>query len=100
MWKETVELRFCVVESNVEVLVYDIGNFISTYVTDEDRAIDDTIIPKEGTIVYIRNVTILGYFSNALRNHFPSMLAGKMDWLYLYEKSKWYNQPGIEKRQV
>ncbi|QHQ15453.1 hypothetical protein GMW39_05980 [Pectobacterium parmentieri] len=100
MWRETVELRFCVVKSNTEVLIYDVGNFIVTYMTNEDRCIDDIIIPKEKSTVYIRNVKSLNYFLNALKHHFPSMLAGQMNWLDSYEKSEWYSQPRIEKRKV
>ncbi|MBT9186602.1 hypothetical protein ILP31_21180 [Pectobacterium punjabense] len=100
MWRETVEVRFCVVKSNTEVLIYDVGNFLVTYMTNEDRVIDDIIIPKEKSAVYIRNVKSLNYFLKALKHHFPSMLAGKMNWLDSYEKSEWYSQPRIEKRKV
>ncbi|CAG75029.1 conserved hypothetical protein [Pectobacterium atrosepticum SCRI1043] len=100
MWRETVEFRFCVVKSNTEVLIYDVGNFIVTYMTNEDRVIDDIIIPKERSTVYIRNVKSLNYFLNALKHHFPSMFAGQMNWLDSYEKSEWYSQPRIEKRKV
>ncbi|WP_226093512.1 hypothetical protein LF929_011210 [Dickeya oryzae] len=88
------------VKLDTEVLIYDIGNFIVTSMTDEDRVISDEIISDGNSTVYIRNVKILNYFLNALRNHFPSMLEGKMDWLELYEKSEWYSQPRIEKRKV
>ncbi|MBA0207160.1 hypothetical protein [Pectobacterium aroidearum] len=100
MWRETVEVRFCVVKSNAELLIYNVGNFIATYMTNEDRVIDDIIIPKGKPTVYIRNVKSLNYFLNALRHHFPSMLAGQMNWLESYEKSEWYSQPRIEKRKV
>ncbi|UUE08202.1 hypothetical protein NMX13_10795 [Dickeya zeae] len=100
MWRETVEVCFCVVKSDTEVLIYDVGNFIVTYMTNEDRVISDEIISDGNSTVYIRNVKILNYFLNALKNHFPSMLEGKMDWLELYEKSEWYSQPRIEKRKV
>ncbi|MEQ4510342.1 MAG: hypothetical protein ABN480_07050 [Dickeya sp.] len=100
MWRETVEVCFCVVKSDTEVLIYDVGNFIVTYMKNEDRVISDEIISDGKSTVNIRNVKILNYFLNALVNHFPSMLEGKMDWLELYEKSEWYSQPGIEERKV
>lgn len=100
MWRETVEVSFCVVKSNAHVLRYDVRNFIATYMTDDDRVIENDVVPGEGSVVYIRNVKSLIYFSNALKNHFSSMLEGRMDWLQAYEKSEWYSEPRIEKRKV
>lgn len=100
MWREAVEVSFCVVKSNACVLKYDVRNFIVTYMTDDDRVIENNAMPIEGNVVYIRNVKSLIYFSNALKNHFSSMLEGRMDWLEAYEKSEWYSEPKIEKRKI
>ncbi|UDJ80724.1 hypothetical protein [Kosakonia oryzae] len=97
MWREAVEVNFCVIKSDNEMLKYNVRDFIVTYMTNEDRVIDDSAIPTDETAVHIRNVKSLFYFSNALKNHFPSMLEGKMDWLDAYKKSDWYSQPRIEK---
>lgn len=98
IWREAVEVSFCLVQSDSEVLKYDVRNFIITQMTDEDRAISDSVFPVGGTPAYRRNVKSLHYFSNALKNHCSSMLEGKMDWLRAYEKSDWYSQPRIEQR--
>lgn len=99
MWREAVEVGFFVVKSEEYVLRYDVRNFIITYMTDDDRVIEKNVVPIEGNVVYIRNVKSLIYFSNALKNHFSSMLEGRMDWLEAYEKSEWYSEPRIEKRK-
>lgn len=97
MWREAVEVNFCVVKSGNEMLKYNVRDFIVTYMTNEDRIIDDSVIPTGANGVHIRNVKSLFYFSNALKNHFSSMLEGKMDWLGAYKKSDWYSHPRIEK---
>ncbi|TDS72368.1 hypothetical protein C7434_1180 [Pantoea sp. PNA 14-12] len=97
MWREAVEVSFCQACSDTEMLKYDVRDFIITHMTDEDRVISDSISSVNGTSVYRRNVKSLHYFSNALKNHFSSMLEGNMDWFQAYEKSDWYRQPRIEK---
>ncbi|WP_256852906.1 hypothetical protein [Pantoea sp. Fr+CA_20] len=100
MWRETVEINFCLIKSHSHVLSYYVRNFIATYITDDDRVVEYNIVSIKGSFVYIRNLKSLSYFSNALKNHFPSMLEGRMDWLEAYEKSEWYSEPRIEKRKV
>ena len=100
MWRETVEIKFCVIKENNEVTKYQVKNFIVTGMTDEDRVVDNVFIPPDESDVYKRNVKALSYFANALQNHFSSMLEGKMDWFAAYEKSAWFSPPVTEKRRV
>jgi len=100
MWREAVEINFCLIKSHSDVLSYYVRSFIVTYMNDDDRIVVCNIENFKDNFVYTRNLKSLCFFSNALKNHFSCMLEGRMDWLEAYEKSEWYSEPRVEKRKA
>ncbi|MRS91766.1 hypothetical protein GJV04_17220 [Enterobacteriaceae bacterium RIT714] len=100
IWREAVEISYCVIKNDTEVVTYNVRDFIITYMTDADRTISEITFTADQNEVYKRNIYSLNHFANALKNHFPAMLEGRMDWLELFEKSEWYRKPRVENRKA
>lgn len=100
IWREAVEISYCVIRNDIEVVTFNVRDFIITYMTDADRKISEITFTADQNEVYKRNIYSLNHFVNALKNHFPAMLEGRMDWLELFEKSEWYREPIVENRKA